>query len=78
MSWNTARFINHSCEPNLESVQFGERIWLVAMRDIHRGEELSYDYCFGLEDFAEHRCRCGAPNCRGYIINDQLADKIRN
>lgn len=77
VSWNTARFINHACEPNLESVQVGDRIWLEAMRDIAPGEELSYDYCFGLEDYAEHRCRCGSPNCRGYIINDRLADKIR-
>lgn len=75
--WNTARFINHSCAPNLESVQVGDRIWLEAMRDIRPGEELSYDYGFGPEDCAEHRCRCGAPDCRGYIVGERYGAKIR-
>ena len=32
---------NHSCEPN---VGFSGQIGLVAMRDIHAGEELNFDY----------------------------------
>ena len=41
---NEARFINHSCEPNCESVTRGKRIWIYALRDIQPGEELTYDY----------------------------------
>jgi SET domain-containing protein len=40
---NSAKWINHSCEPNLEAEQNGNRIFLNALRDIKIGEELSYD-----------------------------------
>ena len=43
---NDARWINHSCEPNCEAQEgkHGKRVYIVAVRDIARGEELSYDY----------------------------------
>lgn len=74
--WNTARNINHSCDPNCESVHYGDRIWLHAARDISPGEELTYDYCFDLDDYSDHPCRCGAPNCRGYIVREDLATTL--
>ena len=71
---NDARFINHSCDPNLEAVVEGKRIFIYALRTIRPGEELAYDYQY--ERFATHTkedeefyaCRCGAPNCRGTIL----------
>jgi hypothetical protein len=73
---NEARFINHSCEPNCEAVQDADSgaIWIVALRDIAPGEELTYDYRYELdeedEDAARRRypCRCGSPRCRGTIL----------
>jgi SET domain-containing protein len=72
---NEARFINHSCEPNCEAWNIGGRIWIVALREIAPGEELTYDYNYereeGEDDAAAARrypCRCGAPNCRGTIV----------
>jgi hypothetical protein len=48
---NKARFINHSCSPNLESQKWtvaGEtRVGLFAIQDIPTGSELSFDYQFG-------------------------------
>src|ERR1700729_3511934 len=41
---NEARFINHGCDPNCESVQMGQRIFIEAIRTIRPGEELAYDY----------------------------------
>ena len=41
---NTARYVNHSCEPNCHTEQFGNTIWIVALRDIQAGEELTYSY----------------------------------
>jgi len=66
---NEARFINHSCEPNCEAVTQGKRIWIYALRDVERGEELTYDYNLtGDSEDADERsayeCRCGAPGCR--------------
>lgn len=69
-----ARFINHSCDPNCESVNEEGRIYIDAIRDIAAGEELFFDYAYerdGKEDpDAEQRyaCRCGTPNCRKTIL----------
>ncbi len=54
-------FINHSCEPN---VGFGGNVVLVAMRDIHPGEELTTDYALFDDYEGEMECRCGRPSCR--------------
>src|SRR5262245_8346460 len=67
VEWNPARFVNHSCSPNCEAQWDEEHIWIVALRDIRAGEELTFNYGYDLIDFREHPCRCGAPNCVGYI-----------
>ncbi|PZN27738.1 MAG: SET domain-containing protein-lysine N-methyltransferase, partial [Proteobacteria bacterium] len=41
---NDARFINHSCDPNCETVVENSRVFIDAIRDIKPGEELGYDY----------------------------------
>ena len=77
VSWNTARLINHSCEPNCKPEYAEGGIWISAKRNIAQGEELSYDYGFDWENFDEHPCRCGAPNCCGYIIDKSQRWRIR-
>jgi uncharacterized protein len=71
---NEARFINHSCEPNCESVIEGRRVFIDALRDIGPGEEIAYDYWYTtdrgytLEDLRRiYPCRCGAATCRGTL-----------
>ena len=71
---NEARFINHSCEPNCESVIEGRRVFIDALRDIGAGEEIAYDYWYTtdrgytLEDLRRiYPCRCGATTCRGTL-----------
>jgi hypothetical protein len=68
------RWINHSCEPNGEiEAGFDGGGWarIVAVRPIRAGEEITYDYGF-TADIAEP-CTCGAPSCRGYIVDvDEL------
>ena len=72
---NTARYINHSCAPNCDAVEDeDERIFIEAARAIRRGEELTYDYNFILEERhtpAQKKlfpCWCGARNCRGTML----------
>ena len=72
VDWNPARFLNHSCMPNCEAVLMEERIWLVALRDIAAGEEVTFDYGYDLEDFRAYPCTCGAPECVGYIVAEEL------
>ena len=65
---NTARYINHSCDPNCEVEKTPDTIWIVALRDIPAGEELSYNYGYDARNYQENPCNCGAPNCCGYIL----------
>ena len=74
---NTARFINHSCDPNCHTEQFGNTIWLVAIKDIRAGEELTYNYGYDDEDYEDNPCNCGANNCCGYILGPQYWDRIK-
>jgi SET domain-containing protein len=53
-----AAFVNHSCEPNCETDQIRGKMWIIALRDIEAGEELTYDYnLYDGEDDAP--CLCG-------------------
>ena len=76
VAWNLARFINHSCAPNgrVELVQ--GRVWVVAGRDIAAGEEITFNYSYDLDDFEEHACHCGAPDCAGYIVAEELMPEL--
>ncbi|OMO66650.1 hypothetical protein CCACVL1_21036 [Corchorus capsularis] len=64
---NKSRYINHSCNPNTEMQKWiidGEtRIGIFAMRDIRKGEHLTYDYQF-VQFGADQDCHCGAAGCR--------------
>lgn len=71
---NEARYINHSCDGNCESVIEKGRVYIEATRTIQPGQELGYDYEIGREPddppnvdeiFA---CRCGSPKCRGTML----------
>jgi SET domain-containing protein len=67
------RWINHSCDPNAEILAECDPAWahIVAVRPIAAGEELTYDYAFDAE--VAERCSCGAPTCRGWIVDpDEL------
>jgi SET domain-containing protein len=79
---NGARWINHSCAPNCEAVldedpggnRRRDRVFIESIRDIRRGEELTYNYGIVLEvphTRAMKRiwaCRCGAPQCTGTLL----------
>ena len=58
---NIARFINHACRPNCYSQIVGHTIWIRAARNIHAGEELTYDYYTDGERVIQCRCR---PGCK--------------
>jgi SET domain-containing protein len=82
---NDARFINHSCEPNCEAYVFDRRLYIYAMRDIARGEELTFDYQLrGVSGTtsetavaADYPCRCGSRNCRGTMLKRKQVEQNR-
>ncbi len=64
-----ARYINHSCDPNC-GIKRRNRV--VAMRDIEKGEQISWDY--EMTEKNKHwkmKCKCGTPICRKIIGNYQ-------
>ena len=71
---NSARWINHSCDPNCEADERNGRIFIQAIRNIAAGEELFYDYGLMIEERytkklkAEYPCWCGAASCRGTLL----------
>lgn len=77
VSWNPARYINHSCNPNCETDIIRGHIWIIATQDIRKGEEISYNYGYDLEDYKDHPCHCKSKNCIGYIANDEYWSKLR-
>lgn len=78
---NDARFINHSCNPNCETVIENSRVFIDAVRNIKPGEELGYDYQLTWEstddpvELALYACRCGAKKCRGTMLDREPVDK---
>src|SRR5437867_13409958 len=60
---NTARNSNHSCDPNCEAEITKRAIWLVALRDIQQGEELTYNYGYAFEKYGDFPYRCRSENC---------------
>ena len=71
VSYNKAKYINHSCNPNCEVDIVDNRIWISSIKNIKKNDELSYDYGyeFDKDDFRDHICKCGEKNCIGYIIS---------
>ncbi|KAI5462914.1 hypothetical protein BGZ63DRAFT_352939 [Mariannaea sp. PMI_226] len=79
------RFINHSCDPNMRIfARVGDHadkhihdLALFAIKDIPKGEELTFDYVGGVVLEAEEpedgqldhmtRCLCGSKKCRNFI-----------
>jgi SET domain-containing protein len=71
---NSARWVNHSCEPNCETEQQGHRVFFHALRDIEPGQELFIDYRLFVEGRRTpslkklYRCCCGSRYCRGTML----------
>ena len=71
---NSARWINHACEPNCEADEQDGRIFITALRDIAPGEELSYNYGLVIDERytpklkKQFECRCGSAGCRGTML----------
>jgi uncharacterized protein len=82
---NTARWINHSCDPNCQAVieenadgnPRKDRVLIEAIRNIKPGEELTYDYGITLDMPHTARlkklwkCLCGSPKCTGTLLKSK-------
>ena len=72
-----AMFVNHSCDPNCETDEEDDRVYIAAIRDIAAGEELTYDY-YLYDGDDEAPCYCGSKGCRGSMYSpEELKKKAR-
>jgi len=62
--YNVARYANHSCNPNAESVIWRGRVFLKALRNIKPGEEIVYDYGTDYLKNVIGRSNCKCSRCR--------------
>lgn len=79
---NSARWINHSCNPNCEAVFYEDeggdkrrdQVWIESKRAIRAGEELSYNYGITLAEAHTPKmkklwaCKCGSRKCTGTML----------
>ena len=76
--FNIARLINHSCDPNCEVYGTGLKVWVYAIKDIKKDEELTYDYGFSYdENYKDFPCKCGSKKCIGFIIREGSRWRIK-
>ncbi len=59
------RFVNHRCEPNTYIKTIAGDRYVVALREICSGDEITYDYCVNGDGDTEWVCNCDSPACRG-------------
>ncbi len=80
---NDAKYINHSCDPNCKMDIFDGQIWIDAIKDVKKGEELTYNYGFEINekdpyDFEQQQCRCGSNNCIGYMLDEEAWPRMKD
>ncbi|MFM0007083.1 MULTISPECIES: SET domain-containing protein [Paraburkholderia] len=71
---NSARWLNHACAPNCETVEDQGRIFIYALRPVDAGEELFIDYLLAIDDAedeearAQYACACASARCRRSML----------
>lgn len=61
---NVARYFNHSCNPNAESITIGKRIFIKSIKNIEPGDEIVYDYGTDYLKNVIGRSNCKCSRCR--------------
>lgn len=82
----TGRYWNHSCNPSAYmSTREKNFPDLKALKNIKKGEEITYSYWMSEYDWAKHtdeskiNCICGEKNCKNKILSfSQLDKKYQN
>lgn len=80
--WNPAGYINFGHDPNCRyKLTFNKEterreIWLITLRDIKAGEELTYQYDYRFDEGISERCNCGAAQCPGVMISVKDIPKL--
>lgn len=81
MEGESEKFVNHSCNPNCYVRAVVNNAFLVALRPIEKGEELTFDYSLTSTDKTDEwsiQCACHKFYCRGEISGvHSLPENVR-
>lgn len=75
------RYLNHSCEPNCQLLEWemtrnrAPQIWVHAIKTVRPSDQLTIDY--GWPADSAIRCLCGAPTCRGWVVDQSELAKVK-
>jgi GNAT superfamily N-acetyltransferase len=58
------RFINHRCDPNTFTRTIAGDRYVITLREIRPGDEITYDYCLNSVGDTAWDCSCDSPECR--------------
>jgi len=81
---NAAKFANHSCSPNAETIEEDGRIYIIALKKIPKGAEILYDYHLYLAGpfqkswLVDYVCHCGARKCRKVMLDRKIPKKYQS
>lgn len=82
LCWDDTRFENHSCDAS--TLAAGLFDFDLAVRDIHPGDEVTYDYAV-LSLTVPMACRCGSADCRQVVgpanlstMADRYDERVRD
>lgn len=67
--WDEGKYVNHSCAPNSTGLLQYDNI-SIALCDIAEETEIVEDYNSYFGHFETFECKCGSPNCRGLVSQD--------
>lgn len=73
-SGNSARWLNHACMPNCETIEDAGRSFIYTLRPVDAGEELFIDYLLAIDDAADeearapYACACASAGCRRSML----------
>jgi len=75
---DNSEYQNHSCDPNTWH-QIDDDTVMTARRDIHPGDDVTYDYCTTETENSKHvakgwKCLCGTQVCRGRLTGVEYKD----
>ncbi len=70
-------FLNHSCEPNAKVIKKDNKLFMIAILPIQKGEEIVFDYSTAIasDDIWTMKCECGSKSCRGIVKQFQKLPK---
>lgn len=76
MDIDDTRFMNHSCEPNTMDFPVDSPTMIVAMRNIEKNEEVTWNYLPFMNPYQEFSCNCGSKNCVGVVKKNATIKRI--